>query len=104
MGWSFVDSNKAWYSKIMEDNELLIKYDDGDKTYGEFNVVWYDLNNKQVPRLEVFSDAWHILFFHGQDFLRVLNSYNDCNVTKEKLIKELKLIDFEDATEYKMEK
>jgi hypothetical protein len=102
MGWSFVNSNKAWYGDVVTENELMLEFHKG-KVFGEFSIIWIELGNKLVPQLKVFNDAWFILYTYGQKLLAKLSVYDSLYVSKEKLIQELLWLGFKDETQYEQE-
>jgi hypothetical protein len=99
MGWSFINSNEAWYKDVVTENELILEFHKG-KVSGEFSIVWIELGNKLVPQLKVFNDAWFVLYHHGQKLLEKLSVYDNLDVSKEKLIQELLWLGFKDETQY----
>ncbi len=104
----FIWTNRAWYAAmtpdIYEHDEITfgLYYPDGG-TAGEMGMRWYDLGGKQVPRLEVYDDAWKALHSF-QDLLTTLAEYDGQNITPEKFIYLLKFRRFKDRTEYERPK
>jgi hypothetical protein len=96
----FVWSNKAWYSHIVELDEVMFgMYSNGGGTTGEMAMRWYELNNKFVPKLEAFDDAWDALC-QFNDVLQVLAIKNNKNITPKQFVEILKGCGFKDLTAY----
>jgi len=104
----FYWSNKAWYGRKNEANEIyfgLYHYKkDGQKdgTSGEMRILWETQNKREVPQLQVFDDAWSALSrFH--DVIDKLAEYDDRKITPEQFVQILKSCGFRDRTAYKEE-
>lgn len=68
-------------------------------TYGEMSMVWYPLDHRLVPKLEVFDDAWKALNSFP-DVLDELARVDSNNMTEDEFVTILKRCDFKDLTLY----
>lgn len=63
----YIHLAEAWYKDTInqpdvKDEVMFGFYAPGGGSSGEMGMRWYELNeNRLVPRLEVFCDAWHAL-------------------------------------------
>ena len=94
--------SESWYGDANLENsdyndEILIHLGDEEDFQGEFNIKWTTLDNRSVPILEVFDDAWHA-FAMMPELLALLDTENDMCISPESLAKRLKEIGFEDWT------
>jgi hypothetical protein len=103
----FIWSNKAWYSRSVEDQEIMfgMYYDAAENdgfggTSGEMGMRWYEIGGKNVPRLEAYDDGWSALSLFS-DLIQELGNHDDENMTQEQFIEILKSCGFEDLTPYK---
>lgn len=95
-------SSKAWYSKYNPPKNPEIHfgmYHKDGSTSGEMAMVWNSLENKKIPQLCVFDDAWNALSLFT-DLIQKLAGFDDENITEEKFIEILKEHNFEDITAY----
>lgn len=75
---TFYVSHEAWYASSRPDqkSEIMVSLASrGGGSSGEFGFRWYSLSGRQVPRLEVFEDAW--------DALREVNARTDGRFLEE---------------------
>lgn len=80
-----------------EDELMIGLYEDEDGgTQGEFAIRWYKLDNKLYPKLEIFSDTWHMLptFKEVMEFLTIAE---EC-ITPQRFIEVLLAHGYKDFT------
>lgn len=81
----FYHLNESWYAplpgnyKDRLDEVMIGFYAPEGGTSGEFAVRWLDVASKDVPRLEVFADAWETLA-HFQDVLTAMAHADSKNI------------------------
>jgi len=68
--------------------------------YGEFMVVWVNLNNRLVPRLEAFDDSWRVLACFS-DLLDRLAEVDSENILPNEFIEILDSLGFINSDSYK---
>ncbi|MFC1839805.1 hypothetical protein ACFL1N_09505 [Thermodesulfobacteriota bacterium] len=102
-GFNWFD--KDWISKKfpkMMDHTIRFGMfpEDGEGTYGEMCMAWVDIDKeKLVPRLQVFSDAWNMLYtFH--DLLKELAKVDNEDISQKQFIEILQKCGFKDLTSY----
>ena len=93
-------SNKAQYAHIINGKEIMfgVYHIDGS-TCGEMKMEWVDIGGISSPRLQIFSDAFAVLF-SMPDLLEKLADINDKDFTDEEFVKILLSLDFKDLTKY----
>lgn len=96
----FIILSKAWYSESsLKGADFIDEITFG--LYGDTTVEacikWYELNDCETPRVEVFSDAWS-LFNECKDFFELLSSYNNKDLTVKEVANLLKQCGFKDNT------
>lgn len=97
----FIWSSKAWYAEAADCKHQIsfgMFYKEGGTT-GEMVVTWHTLNNRRIPRLECFDDAWGVLGTFT-DLLQELAVFNNANVTEQGFVNILTRCGFEDMTPY----
>jgi len=72
--------------------------DRGGGTSGEFAIRWLHVGGRQVPRLEVFDDAWNALT-RFDDLLKWLASVDGRNVTPRQVADALVSMGVKDMTQ-----
>ena len=97
----FTRSSKTWYHDARRDKvEIYIGlYPEEDGIHGEFEVEWYPLDNRLVPRLNAFDDAWKVLPYF-QDLLDKLAEIDSKNVSEEDFAEMLIELGIVDITQY----
>jgi len=99
----FVQFSKAWYAKHnrseFEDEITLATYDDDGSDLSEFSIQWVWLNDRRVPQLHVFDDAWKALTNHFLDVLQLLSNLDNKNVTPDEMVSYLETLGIENTTE-----
>jgi hypothetical protein len=98
----FVWSNKAWYAKANRIKNGLIHfgiYSTAGGTTGEMSMEWIELGGENIPRLNVFNDAWKTLA-EFKDIIDALGRMNDKNITDADFVKMLLDYGFTDLTKY----
>lgn len=92
--------SESWYGRFLNSvgccEEIMIgMYADDDRgggTSGEFAIRWLHVGGRQVPRLEVFDDAWNAL-------LKWLASVDGRNVTPRQVADALVSMGVKDMTQ-----
>lgn len=74
----------------------------GGGTIGEMLMIWKDLQDKVVPRLHVYDDAWFSMSSFD-DLWRELAKHDNENITPQDFVDILKSCAFKDNTPYKEE-
>ncbi len=105
----FVHLSEAWYGKTCLGNPCGYKdeimfglYHKDGSTQGEMAMRWIDINNafhdeKYIPRLEVFDDAWAVLTMIP-NVLAELGNLNGQNITPKEFVQVLLDQGFTDMT------
>jgi hypothetical protein len=97
----FHRSSKAWYYQKEQPVEIMFgMYAYGGGTTGEMAMRWLPLDNKMIPRLEIFNDSWDALNTF-QDLLIKLAERDGDNITEDEFAIILLECGFEDLTKYK---
>lgn len=100
----FHSLNRAWYAKKDGLPEVMIGlYDPDGGTSGEFAIRWKNLDNRLVPQLQVFDDAWDALT-KFKDLLDKLAEIDNTNIQEMELCNLLEDLGIEDLTDYKMKR
>ncbi len=102
---------RSWYAETnlknrfdgLKDEVMFGFYHPNGGTMGEMAMRWIELNSRNVPRFEIYSDAWYVLS-QFQDLINVLAEYNDKDITPEEFCDILLGLGFEDLTCVKREK
>jgi hypothetical protein len=108
--WGFHRLHMAWYAKKNLYTDVQITFGvyafkkDGsnDDCVAEMAMIWEDLGNKIIPKLEVFDDAWKCLASF-RDVVSELAKFDSKNITEEKFVEVLLKLGFKDLTAYTME-
>lgn len=66
-------------------------------TNGEMSVKWHTLSGKYVPHLEVFDDAWSVLYSFA-DVLEAMAEEDNCNINPTEFCTILLRCGFKDLT------
>lgn len=101
----FMIVHKAWYAECQpgEDKEILIGIYNGDgAAKGEFGIRWHELDGRDVPRLEIFNDAWDV-FFNMTDLQQAFAGRGKTGNTPESIVRQLLKLGYKDLTSYKRE-
>ena len=97
---AFYRSTEAWYGPSpWIDNDIYFGlYSPEGGTYGEMSIEWIELEGRQVPKLQVYDDAWYLLeeFY---DVLKWLADHSNHDVTPEEVMAGLLSHGFKDQTE-----
>jgi len=100
----FYHLKESWYAEAnfknrdFIDEVMLGFYDPKGGTSGEFAIKWHMLNEKEVPCLECFDDAWHALC-EFKDVLEKLAELDSLNPTPKEVCQLLLNLGFKDLTE-----
>jgi hypothetical protein len=98
----FVWANKAWYAKYNNIKNGLIHfgiYSSQGGTTGEMSVEWIEIGDENIPRLNVFNDAWKTLA-EFKDIIDALGRMNGKKITDADFVKILLDYGFTDLTKY----
>jgi hypothetical protein len=96
--------DKAWYAKNADTCQPEISigiYGDCGGCMSEFTVYWIDLNNRLIPQLQIFNDAWK-MFAGMKDLINELAKYDKQNISADKFCEILLSLGFKDLTEYEV--
>lgn len=100
----FVQLSRAWYGDANLTNKSEVKdrvtfgfYSIDGGTSGEISVEWIDLNDKFVPKIEIFSDAWSALSYM-HNLIDLLGKHDNEDSTPEEFCKYLLQCGFKDRT------
>lgn len=106
----FIILSQSWYADanlrgaryVDEVNFGMYAADEDGGTTGEMSVKWYDLgggilNDKPVPKLECFDDAWATLVMFS-DVIAELGKVDNANITPDEFAEILKGCGFKDMT------
>lgn len=97
---AFYWSSKAYYRDVIDGDQVMFgMYAKDGGTDGEMTMRWIKLDSNNVPRLEIFDDAWETLASFG-DLICTLAKHDDQNITPEEFVAILKAHGFEDFTPY----
>lgn len=98
LGWSFIDPEKR-YAETQDKNQLYIEfYNSESHDQADITMEWINLQKESVPMLKIFNDSWLTIYKHGQEFMRLLASMDDQNISKQELKQKLLEIGFIDET------
>lgn len=103
----FYWNSKAYYAKVcgLEHEIVFGYYSDDGSCFGEMTMKWVDLESKLrsklVPQLQVFDDAWKILY-EFSDLLKTLAKYDNKKISEKQFVKILKEHGFKDDTSYEL--
>lgn len=94
--------SKAWYGNDFsylpyEDCVTFGYYYKDGSTSGEMSFIWDKIDDKLVPHLEIYSDAWSMLS-KCHDLIDLLGNYNNNDLTVEEFIQILSKCGFKDLT------
>jgi hypothetical protein len=99
---TFYIPSRAWYNKLInriEPLRLYIYYSD-DEISGEFKIEWQDLSGKFTPQLQVYDDAWKVLFDKLSDVHFIFCQNDSKDISLDDLTSFLVQNGFEDSTPY----
>jgi hypothetical protein len=92
--------DRAWYAHALTEHSISFgMYEPGGGTSGEMTMVWKNLCDKAVPKLECFDDGWNALSLFT-DLIQKLGERDDENISQEKFVEILLACGFTDMTEY----
>lgn len=69
-------------------------------TFGEFCIRWIPLSQRLAPQLQVFGDAWLVLFSEFQDLLVALAELDGTDPSEEEIADLLVKLGLADRTPY----
>jgi len=95
---TFTHFSKAWYAQsvVLEKNVVdVINISDGKG--GDISIKWVDLGRKIAPRLDVFDDAWGILFSQPE-LLEALSNFDSRSPSAERVKEQLVNLGYKDIT------
>lgn len=94
-------SNKAWYSDVIKQPEIIFgMYSPDGGTSGEMSIRWIELSRKLTPKLECFDDAWNALSMFT-DLIEEMGKVDSEDITDQDFVDMLKNLGFKDLTKYK---
>jgi hypothetical protein len=100
----FHRSDQAWYAENADIRQPEINigiYGDCGGCMSEFTVRWIELNNRLIPQLQIFNDAWK-MFAGMKDLVNELAKYDKQNISADKFCEILVSLGFKDLTEYEV--
>lgn len=94
--------SKAWYATdkdLAKPTIMIGMYNPEGGTAGEISVRWEALQDKMVPRLSAFDDAWKVLSSFT-DLFKEMAKWDNKDITEEQLSQLLDKTGFTDLTPY----
>ena len=100
---SFYLPGRAYYAESIghKDEEIMISYSaKGGGSHGEFRIRWIDLSGNLIPQLQIFDDAWLVLYLMPE-LIEALAEVDSKDLSIQQIIDILLKIGFKDQTLYK---
>ena len=98
----YIRGSMAWYHNSLNKTIITIcVHNEEDRSIGEFDIEWVNLNGRECARIKVWEDGWDALW-EFQDLLeKMAEVAGDC-ITEPEFAKILDELGIEDVTEYRM--